>query len=249
MPSPCRLPCALAALLAGLGLASGAEADFIPVARLSEITFNGVNLGTGGEPGPDASRQSTDQTAPFSEVLSGSASAAEPGGAINSGTWLISQTTTILPDVVTSENSQTATTTTDFGSPGIFTRSTFRFDFRVESATQILLEGSIVGSSNPASDLFARVMLKQGAATLFNTSFSSGTFPFITTLLPNEVYTLTAEVAGETLFNNTTTSSANVRLSIVPEPSALALAGIGFVALIVRRAASGRGGPFNVTAE
>lgn len=249
MPSPCRLPRVLAVLLASLGLASGAEADFIPVARLSEITFNGVNLGTGGEPGPDASRLSTDLTAPFSEALSGSSSAVEPGGAVNSGAWLISQDSTILPDVITSENSQTATTTTDFGSPGIFTRSTFRLDFEVESATLVLLEGSLVGVSNPASDLFARVMLKQGTATLFNTSFPNGTFPFLTTLLPNQVYTLTAEVAGETLFNNSTTSSANVRLSIVPEPSALALAGIGFVALIARRAASGRRGPFNVTAE
>lgn len=232
-----RFGCVLAGLAASLGLVGDVGADIIPVSRLSEITFNGVNLGTGGEPGPDAAKSATDLTAAFAEDLSGSVSVVVIGGATNTGDWFISQSTTIHPGVVTSDVSQSATTATDFDSPGIFTSSRFLFDFQVDSVTQILLEGSIVGSSDPANDLFARVQLLQGAGSLFNTSFPSGTFPFVTTLQPNTLYTLTVEARGETIFNNTTSSSASVRLSIVPEPPALALVALGLAGLLARRVA------------
>jgi hypothetical protein len=204
-----------------VGFAGRAGADFIATDRLSEITFNGVNLGTGGEPGPDAFRRTTDLSEAFSQTLADTASVTVIGGAHNTGSWSISQNTTILPAVVSSSTSQSATTATDFDSPGIFTASVFNYAFHVDASTPIQITGSVVGSSDPANDDFARVQLLQGAAALFSTSFPSGTFPFTTTLQPGNNYTFMVESKGETLFNNSTNSSANATLSIVPEPATL----------------------------
>jgi hypothetical protein len=246
MRAPYRLTLVLAGLVASLGYSGRADAGFIPVSRLSQIAFDGLGIGTGGEPGPDASTTSTDLTAAFHEVLSGSSSDVEPGGALDSGEWNITQDTTILSNVITSNHSQSASISTDFGSPLILTSSIFQLDFQVDSQTQVLLEGSLVGSSNPADNTFARVELKQGAVPLFSTSFPSGTFPFVTTLEAGVVYSLIVEASGQVLFNDTTASSANVTLSIVsaavPEPSSLGLGGIGLVGMILwRRIRDGRG--------
>jgi hypothetical protein len=241
-----RLSLALAGVFATFGLSSRTEAGFIPVSRLSQIAFDGLGIGTGGEPGPDASTTSTDLTAAFNESLIGSSSDVEPGGALDSGEWDVRQDTTIGSDVVSSTLSQSSTVSTDFGSPLILASSIFQFDFQVDSLSEILLDGSLVGSSNPADNPFARVQLKAGAGTLFNSGFANNTFPFTTTLEAGVVYSLIVEVSGESLFNASNSSSANVTMSIVtaavPEPSSLAMGGIGIVGLIVWNRARGRRG-------
>jgi hypothetical protein len=246
MRTPYRLSLVLAGAFATFGLSSRADAGFIPVSRLSEIAFDGLGIGTGGEPGPDASIISTDLTAAFNESLIGSSSDVEPGGAVDSGEWDVRQDTTISSDVVSSILSQSSTVSTDFGSPLIIASSVFQFDFEVDSQSQVLLDGSLVGSSNPADNPFARVQLKAGAGTLFNSGFANNTFPFTTTLETGVVYSLIVEVSGESLFNESNSSSANVTMSIVaaavPEPSSLAMGGIGIVGVIVGTRARGRRG-------
>jgi hypothetical protein len=239
-----RISLVLAGVFATFGLSTRAEAGFIPVSRLSQIAFDGLGIGTGGEPGPDASITSTDLTAAFNESLIGSSSDVEPGGALDSGEWDVRQDTTIGSDVVSSILSQSSAVSTDFGSPLILTSNIFQFDFEVDSQSQVLLEGSLVGSSNPADNPFARVQLKEGAGTLFNSGFANNTFPFTTTLEAGVVYSLIVEVSGESLFNDSNSSSANVTMSIVsaavPEPSSLAMGGIGIVGLIAWTRARGR---------
>jgi hypothetical protein len=198
-----------------LSASAATAADFVSVSRVSEITFNGTNLDTGGGPGNDVEILETDLQATFQESTQGYATNVEPGGAFNTGIWFVSQYSTIDANLISTRQLQVAQTATDHGSPAIYTDNDFEIDFEVTADTSVLLDGSIVGSSAPANEDFARVMLKRGVATLFNSNWDA--FGVVEELLAGETYTLVVQVDGQTIHNGVTQSSAQVELSIVTD--------------------------------
>jgi hypothetical protein len=137
----------------------------------------------------------------------------EPGGALNSASWDVSQLSTITADRITAELQQFALTATDHGSPGIFQDTRFIIDFVVPSATVAALQGVVV--TQPAgSDSWARIMLLRNGVTLFNSDWSS--LPFVAQLEPGATYELAVDVYGVAMLDATLTS-AEATLSVVED--------------------------------
>jgi hypothetical protein len=198
-----RLAAALMGAFAGPMPVRG---DLIVLNRLSEIGFVQVGIGA-----PNDTIRSTDPDGVFFETLAGEASYEEPGGALNFGSWNIAQHSELSATRMDCDSSQTALTTTDFGSPGIYTRDRFELVFEVLRPTNIRLRGQVMGCSAINCDNFARVQLLRGPLNLFNTTFGQ-TFPFETTLDPGNTYTLSVELFGRAIFSGTTSSSAWIAL-------------------------------------
>jgi hypothetical protein len=231
MRAPFRFSLALAGLIVGFGVQDRADAGFIPVSRDSSIDLFGIAFLPGRETETFSYGASTTElTETFSEILAGHYEIWNQGETIGVGDWNISQDTTISSDVIASSQFQYAQSTANIWLSPV---NRFVFEFRVDSATRVLLEGSISGSSDPGA---ARVQLRQGTTTLFDTNLGDGTFPFATSLDADVVYTLVVEVSGFTS-GDQSYSAADATLSIVsaavPEPTSLAMGGLGIVGLMV----------------
>ena len=181
-------------------------ADFIVLDRLSEISFTQVAIGE-----PNSTIRSTDLEGLFTEILTGESSYEEPAGALNYGSWAIQQVSEPLARQIDCDASQAALTTTDFGSPNIFTGNRFRVSFQVLRPTDVRLRGEVNGCPALGCENFARVQLLRGSLNLFNTGFGQ-VFPFETTLEPGFTYTLALDLAGRALANGTTSSRARASL-------------------------------------
>jgi hypothetical protein len=236
MRAPFRSALAFAGLIAGLGLQDRADAGFIPVSRYSGIDILGFAYRPGIGTDPFLFGVGTmDLTETFSELVEMHYPIEDRGVEIGWGDWYVDQDTTISSDVIASSHFQRAQTSAQ--RMLLNTYSFFEFEFRVDSATRVLLEGSVWGSADPAAEALARVQLRQGTTTLFSIDLDNGTFPFATTLDANVVYTLVVEVSGRSSNGNESVSTADATLSIVseavPEPTSLAMGGLGIFGLIV----------------
>ena len=192
-------------------VAGGAHAaDFVPVSRYSEVRFTSVAMGLGGEPYLDAI---TDPTATYDGGHEGVGFYVEPGGATDTGMWNVTQVSTIGPDRISAQLHQLAVTGTDFGSPLIIQDTYFEFEFTVAEPTMVELTGSIAGPPC-CSGTWSRVILSQGAASIFNTDFGH-VFPFSIELQPGFTYSLRVDANGHAFADETSESSAEATLSIV----------------------------------
>lgn len=191
-----------------------AWAELTPVSRLSEMTVDEANLGS-PPGGPDYATESTSPSGDFDAMLAAAPDNVEPGGATNTGSFSVSQTSSVSGSALSATLSQTASVSTDYGSPGIFTHNVFDVTFTVAASIDAELAGSIDGTSALGSDDFARVQLKRDAVTLFSTSFGQA-FPYAFTLEPGYTYRLEVVVSGEAEINATTTSSASASLTLDP---------------------------------
>ncbi len=214
MNSPFKQPAALCAALLATVLATPATAGITSLDRLSFVSMDGSGLGA-PPGGPDAYEESTALTGTFDATLEDSVVNVEPGEATNSGSWTVHQQSTVDETNIDATLTQTATVATDFGSPGIFTRSRFLVTFTVDSTIDAELTGSITGSINHGAADYVQVLLKRDGVAQFNTGFGH-VFPFNTTLEPGRTYELEVDVAGEVEFNGTVSSSAVATLTLDP---------------------------------
>ena len=191
---------------------AGAQ-EFIPLSRYSEIRFdsNGLGFDNGH---PNVLIFQTDPALTFDEAFRGETWNVEPGGALNSASWDVSQLSTIAPERIAAELHQFAMTSTDHGSPGIFQDTRFVIEFVVPFATVVALQGVVV--TEPwGSDSWARIMLLRNEVPLFSTDWSS--LPFVTELEPGTTYQLAVDVYGGAMFDATTLTSAETTLSVVED--------------------------------
>jgi hypothetical protein len=185
--------------------------ELVPLSRHSEIRFdsNGLGFDNGH---PNVLIVESDPVATFDRAFRGQTSNVEPGGALNSASWDVSQVSTITPDLITAELQQFASTATDRGSPGIFQDTRFILDFVVSLPTVAALQGVVV--TEPAgSDSWARIMLLRNGVAIFNSDLAS--LPFVADLEPGVTYELAIDVFGGAMFDAITFTSAEATLGIV----------------------------------
>lgn len=189
----------------------GAAQELIPLSRYSEIRFDSNGLGfDNGHPNYLVTQ--TDPEATFDEAFRGETWAVEPGGAINSAIWDVSQLSTIADDRISAQLRQQATTATDHGSPGIFQDTRFTYEFIVPAATVVALQGTLI--TEPwGSDSWARIMLLRNGVAIFNSEWSA--LPFVVELEPWTSYELAMDVFGGAMFDATTLTSAEATLAVV----------------------------------
>jgi hypothetical protein len=192
-----------------LGLAAAADAsDFTVTSRYSELLFDGNGVGAGA---PDRQLVEEDPAVTFDETWAGESWYVEPGGATNTTIYLLSQYSAIEPAKITARLAQWAIVGTDHGSPVVFQHDRFIVHFTVAAPTPVRLTGALGPAGSGGT--WSRVMLAQGAVSIFNTDFSH-TFPYTTELQPGADYTLQVEVHGAAFFDATTESSAEAVLSV-----------------------------------
>ncbi|MEM7455104.1 MAG: hypothetical protein AAF456_12205 [Planctomycetota bacterium] len=215
------------------------QADVVVTSRLSEISLQSTNLG-----GVGGNVSTTSLTSTFAELMSGTNTHIEPGGRINTGTWLVSQTSTIADDLITSQG-ETTTSITGDGSGILIGLSNFEVEFQSVGDNPFELSGSHFGSTSPVGAVdYVHVSLQEfdGVAfqTLFSTtagdSLNSGSFTGM--FDDGGLYRLEVFSRSFTNTNEAFTSGASVSLAVnpIPEPaSAAILLGLCLVPACKRR--------------
>ncbi|MEM9384181.1 MAG: hypothetical protein AAGA68_03910 [Pseudomonadota bacterium] len=200
--------------LAASLIASQATAQITPLDRLSFVSVDEAGLGS-PPGGPDYYEESTSLNGTFDATLEGNPVHEQSNGATNVGNWTVDQYSTIDEGRIHATVSQVTTVSTDYGSPGIFSRSRFLLAFTVDSAISAELTGSFTGNTNSGALDYVQVLLKRNGAARFNTGFGD-TLPYVTTLEPGYTYELEVAVSGEAEFNATVSSAASATLTLDP---------------------------------